>query len=306
MATSAAMRTTRLVPEKQKASPGYFAESFARFRRDRVSMAALFCFVLICVISFSAPWITGNILHTSPTKQDLLRDNEPPSLEHLGGTDGFGRDALARVLYAGQVSLGIGFTVAAIQLTIGIILGLMAGYYHGWVDDLINAVILTRLGIPTLYLLILLSVTFRGFVGTPLGLSIIFAILGWTGVARQVRGLVLSVRQRDFVDAAKVIGANDRRIMFRHILPNVMYIVLIIAGFDIVGAMLGEAGLSYLGLGIQPPTASWGNMLSGSLENFQNAPHLVFLPGFFIMVTVLSIFVATDGLRDALDPRLKE
>ena len=305
MATSAAIRPLTLVREKPLSSPGYYAESFARFRRDRVSMLALCGFVLICVISLSAPLITQNILHTDPTKQDLLHDNEPPSALHWGGTDTFGRDALARVLYAGQVSLGIGFAVAGIQLTIGVILGLIAGYYHGRVDDLINAVILTRLGIPTLYLLILLSVTFRGFVGTPVGLSIIFGILGWTGVARQIRGLVLSVKQRDYVDAAKVVGANDKRIMFRHILPNVMYIILVIAGFDIVGAMLGEAGLSYLGLGIQPPTASWGNMLSGSLENFQNAPHLVFLPGFFIMITVLCIFVATDGLRDALDPQLK-
>ncbi len=306
MATSPAIRNAPLVPAIRKASRGYYAESFARFRRDRISMLTFLCFILICAISFSAPWTTENFLHTNPNRQNLLRDNEPPSLEHWGGTDGFGRDALARVLYAGQVSLSIGFAVTSIQLTIGIILGLMAGYYHGWVDDLINAVILTRLGIPTLYLLILLSVTFRGFVGTPVGLSIIFGILGWTGVARQIRGLVLSVRQRDYVDAAKVVGADDRRIMFRHILPNVMYIVLVIAGFDIVGAMLGEAGLSYLGLGIQPPTASWGNMLAGSLDNFQNAPHLVFLPGFFIMITVLCIFVTSDGLRDALDPRLKE
>ncbi|MBI1801281.1 MAG: ABC transporter permease [Chloroflexi bacterium] len=137
-------------------------------------------------------------------------------------------------------------------------------------------------------------------------MALVFGLLNWTGVTRQVRGLVLSVKQRDFIDAARVIGVNDRRIMFQHILPNVMYIILIIAGFDIIGAMLGEAGLSFLGLGIQAPTASWGNMLSGSLENFQNAPWLVFLPGLFITVTVLCIFLVTDGLRDALDPRLKD
>ncbi len=290
----------------RKISEGFYRESFKRFRRDRVSMIASIIFLFICLLSISAPLFTEFVLRTSPNKQDLLRDYEPPSPQHWGGTDGLGRDALARVIHAGQVSLGIGFAVAGLQLTIGVILGLIAGFYHGHVDDAINAIILTRGGIPTLYFLILLSVTFRGFVGTPWGLAIIFGLLGWTGVTRQVRGLVLSVKQRDFVDAARVTGARDARIMFRHILPNVMYIILIIAGFDIIGAMLGEAGLSYLGLGIQAPTASWGNMLSGSLDDFQKAPWLVFLPGIFISITVLCIFLITDGLRDAFDPRLKE
>ncbi|MBI3536938.1 MAG: ABC transporter permease [Chloroflexi bacterium] len=306
MASTTVAQSNPIAPPTLKASPGYFTESYLRFRRDRISMLALAMFIVICILSITAPLISEFVLHTNPTKQDLLLGKAPPSAVHWGGTDDFGRDALSRVLFAGQVSLAIGFAVAGLQMLIGVPTGLIAGFYHGKIDDVVNAIILTRLGIPTFYLLILLSATFRGFVGTPWGLSIIFGILGWTGVARQVRGLVLSVKQRDFVDAAKVVGARDRRIMFRHLLPNIMYIILIIAGFDIVGAMLGEAGLSFLGLGIQPPTASWGNMLAGSLENFQDAPWLVFLPGLFITITVLCIFVATDGLRDALDPRLKE
>jgi peptide/nickel transport system permease protein len=297
---------TRRRFDPQKASPGYFAESFSRFRRDRVSMTASFVFLCICLLSYGAPLIAEHVLHTSPTKQNLLRNYEAPSVEHLGGTDEYGRDALTRALFAGQVSLSIAFTVTLIQLTIGIPLGLIAGFYHGYVDDIINAIIRILHGIPNFFLLVLLSVTFRSFVGTPWGLAIIFGVLGWTDETRAVRGLVLSTRQRDYVDAARVIGVSDWRIMFRHILPNVMYIVLIISGFDIIGAMLGEAALSYLGLGVQPPTASWGNMLNGSLENFQNAPWLVFLPGFFITVTVLCVFLITDGLRDALDPRLKD
>lgn len=269
-------------------------------------MTALIVFILICLLSFSAPLIAQYVLHTDPNKIDLVHTYEPPSPAHWGGTDDYGRDALTRVLFAGQVSLFIGFTVTIIQLVIGIPLGLIAGYYHGYADDVINAIIQLRNAIPTFFFLVLLSVTFRSFVGTPWGLAIVFGLLDWTGETRAVRGLVLSVKQRDYIDAARVIGARDRRIMFRHLLPNVMYIVLIIAGFDIIGAMLGEAGLSFLGLGIQAPTASWGNMLNGSLENFENAPWLVFLPGFFITITVLCIFLITDGLRDAFDPRLKE
>ncbi len=304
--TTAAINSIRRAPEAQRTSPGFFTAAFLRFRRDTVSMAALFVFAFICLLSISAPFISENILHTTPNAQNLLRDNEPPSAQHWAGSDDLGRDTMTRVLYAGQVSLGIGFAVAALQLLIGVPLGLIAGFYHGRVDDLINAVILTRAGIPTLYFLILLSAMFRGVVGTPWGLAIVLGLLGWTGVTRQVRGLVLSVKQRDFVEAARVIGVNDRRIMFRHILPNVTYIILIVAGFDIIGAMLGEAGLSFLGLGIQAPTASWGNMLNGSLDKFQSAPWLVFVPGLFISITILCIFLVTDGLRDALDPRLKD
>lgn len=298
-------RTATPAPSSRKFTGGSFAESFQRFRSDLVSMIALIVFLVICLLSISAPLIAEQLLHTDPNRQDLQHDYEPPTIQHWGGTDGLGRDVLTRLLYAGQVSLGIGFAVAGIELSIGILLGLLAGFYHGKVDDIINAVILTRSGIPTLYLLILLSVTYRGAVGTPWGLAIVFGLLGWTGITRQVRGVVLSLKQREFIDAARVIGARDAHIMFRHILPNVMYVVLIIAGFDIVGAMLGEAGLSYLGLGIQAPTASWGNMLGGSLDDFQRAPWLVFLPGLFISVTVLCIFLIVDGLRDAFDPQLK-
>ncbi|MCL4487117.1 MAG: ABC transporter permease [Chloroflexi bacterium] len=292
----AGLRSTKLT-----SSP--YAESLQRFRRDPVSMTALSVFLAICLLSIGAPVIARQILHTDPNRQDLLQDYEPPSGQHWGGTDGLGRDVLTRLLYAGQVSLGIGFAVAGIELSIGILLGLLAGFYHGKADDIVNALILTRDGIPTLYFLILLSVTYRDSVGTPWGIAIVFGLLGWTGVTRQVRGLVLSLKRREYIDAARVVGVRDSRIMFRHILPNVMYVVLIVAGFDIVGAMLGEAGLSYLGLGIHAPTASWGNMLSGSLGDFQRAPWLVLLPGLFISVTVLCIFLIVDGLRDAFDPQ---
>lgn len=285
-------------------SRGYWETSVLRFRRDPTSMAALFGFIIIVLLSYGSPWIADNILHTSPTKQNILNNLAPPFTPgNILGTDELGRDVLTRVLFAGQVSLGIGFTVAFVSISIGVILGLVASYYGGWVDDLINVILQIVRGIPTLYLLITLSVIFRP---SPLGLAFIFGILGWTGICRQVRGVVFSVKQRDYVDAARVLGVPVQRILFRHILPNVSSIILVIAAFDIGGAIIGESGLSFLGLGVQPPTASWGNMLSGALDNITRSPWLIIAPGFFIFITVLCVFLLADGLRDAMDPRLKD
>jgi peptide/nickel transport system permease protein len=267
-------------------------------------MIALAGFALIVLISYGAPWIAANILHTSPTDQDILNNLEPMFTPgHLLGTDELGRDVLTRALYAGQVSLGIGFVVAFVSLSLGVALGLIAGFYGRWIDDSINAGIQIIRGIPTLFLLITLSVMFRP---DPLELALFFGILGWTENARLVRGQVFSVRQRDYVEAARVLGVQDWRILARHILPNVSSIVLVVAGFEVAGAIIGESGLSFLGLGVQPPTASWGNMLSGALDNITRAPWLVVAPGLFIFSTVLCIFLVADGLRDAMDPRLQE
>ncbi len=267
-------------------------------------MAALFGFIVIVIISYGSPWIAADILHSSPTDQNILNSLTPwLTPGHLLGTDELGRDVLTRVLYAGQISLGFGFAVAFFSLFIGITMGLIAGYYGGWVDDAINALLQMIRGIPTLYLLVALSVVFQP---GPLTLALLFGVLGWTGTCRQVRGLVFSVKQRDYVDAARALGVPVPRILVRHILPNVSSIVLVIAGFDVGGAIIGESGLSFLGLGIQPPTASWGNMLSGALDNITRAPWLIVAPGLFITVTVLCIFLLADGLRDAMDPRLME
>ncbi len=267
-------------------------------------MVALAGFMVIFVLSYGAPLIARTILHTDPTSQDILNSLTPWfSPGHLLGTDELGRDVLTRTLYAGQVSLGIGFIVAFVSLFLGVTLGLIAGFYGGWIDDGINALLQIIRGIPTLFLLITLSVLFRP---DPVTLALFFGILGWTENCRLVRGMVFSVRQRDYVDAARVLGVPDRRILVRHILPNVSSIVLVVAGFEVAGAIIGESGLSFLGLGVQPPTASWGNMLSGALDNITRAPWLVIAPGLFIFFTVLCIFLFADGLRDALDPRLEE
>ncbi len=302
--TSLAASPSKQLDVQPQVSRGYLASSLLRFRRDPISMAALAGFIIIVAISYGAPWIAAGILHTSPTNQDILNSLEPLFTPgHLLGTDELGRDVLTRALYAGQVSLGIGFTVAFVSLFLGVALGLIAGFYGGWVDDAINALLQIIRGVPTLFLLITLSIIFRP---DPLELAIFFGLLGWTGNCRLVRGMVFSVKQRDYVEAARVLGVPDRRILTRHILPNVSSIVLVVAGFEVAGAIIGESGLSFLGLGVQPPTASWGNMLSGALGNTTRAPWLVLAPGVFIFVTVLCIFLFADGLRDAMDPRLME
>jgi peptide/nickel transport system permease protein len=189
-----------------------------------------------------------------------------------------------------------------VSLLVGVPLGLIAGFYGGAIDDAINAVIQVLQNIPTLFLLILLSVTFRPDATL---LAVLIGAIGWMGTARLVRGQTLSVSRRDYVDAARVLGASDTRILFLHILPNLVSVVSVIAGFEIATGILVESGLSYLGLGVQAPTASWGNMLQNSLDYVTRAPWLVAAPGIMIFLTVLSIFLLADGLRDAFDPRMK-
>lgn len=284
------------------AAHGYLWGTWLRLRRDRVTLAAIGGLLLITAVTVAAPFITGQILRVDPYRQDLFNQYAPPSAQHLLGTDDLGRDVLARLLHAGQVSLTIGFAIACVSLLIGVPIGIASGYFGGWFDDLSNAVIQTLMNIPDLFLLILISVTLRP---DPLTLALIIGALGWMGTARQVRALALSLREREYIVAARVMGASDARIILRHIFPNLFSIVTVVAGFSMAGGILAESGLSYLGLGVRPPTASWGNMLINSLENVTRAPWLVAGPGLMIFLTVLCIFLIADGLRDALDPRLR-
>ncbi len=224
---------------------------------------------------------------------------------HWLGTDQAGRDVLTRAIYGGRISLRIGAYVAFVSITLGVFMGLLSGYYAATiVDDGINAVIQTLGSIPLLFFLIILLGTFPQL-RTPEGLSITLGLFGWMGVSRLIRGQVFSLRERDFILASRAIGSSIWRIMFRHMFPNVASIIIVVAVFDIAGAIIAEAGLSYLGVGIGPPLPSWGNMMQGSLGNFTDAPWLVITPGFFIFLTTLSIYLIGDGLRDALDPWIK-
>ncbi len=282
------------------ASLSYWQRAYRHVRRDRVTLFACALLLLITLLSLAAPMF-GHLLNKDPATQDLLSRLEKPTHAHWLGTDELGRDILIRLLYAGRISLLIGVLAMLTSLVIGVSLGVLGGFFRRWVDDAINGIIQTTINIPLLFLLILLSVIFSPGV---VGLALILGRFSWQGTARQVRAIVLSVSQRDYIDAARVLGSSNGRLMFRHIFPNVISTVLVVAGFDIAGAILAESGLSALGFGVQPPTASWGNMLSKSFQYALKAPWLVVSPGVMIFLTVLSVFLIADGLRDALDPRI--
>ena len=291
----------------QRPARSFLSSSLRRFAADRLSMAALALFLVIVVITVTAPLIATYLLGTTPdallrTPQGRIATLQPPGSGYPLGTDELGRDNLTRLIYAGQVSLTVAFLVAIISLAIGAPLGLIAGYYGGRIDDLVNALVQLVINIPSLFILIILSVMFTPSV---LALAAFFGLVYWPATTRQVRGLVLSLRNRDYVDAARVLGASDARILARHVLPNVISIVTVVAGFDVASAILGESALSFLGFGVPIPLSSWGNMLSGSQDVFRSAPWLVYPPGLMILLTVLCVFLIADGLRDAFDPRLR-
>lgn len=294
------MSITSSTGSSTASSLSYRQRALRHLRQDRITMFAIVLLLVIMLLSFGAPLI-GQVLNLDPEYQELLGRLQGPSSDHWLGTDDVGRDVLIRILYAGRVSLLIGVLAASTAFVIGVTLGLLAGFYGRWVDDAINALIQTTINIPLLFLLILLSVIFAPSVA---GLAFILGLLSWQGNARQIRAAVYSVRQRDYVDAARVLGSSNQRLMMRHIFPNVTSIVLVVTGFDVAGAILAESGLSALGLGVQPPTASWGNMLAKSFQYATSAPWLVVSPGVMIFLTVLSIFLIADGVRDALDPRI--
>ena len=288
-------------------SLGFTARAWRTLRRDRVSMAAAAGLLLIITVTLLGPLISSFVLHTTPetimrTPDGRIAVLQPPGPDYPLGTDDLGRDALTRLLYAGQVSLTIGFLVAAISIGAGTPIGLIAGYYGGWVDDVVNAVVQFVFNIPGLFVLILLATLLRPNV---IMLSLIFGFFFWPGTARQVRGVALSVRQLDYVTAARALGASNPRVILRHVMPNVANVVMVTAGLDVAAAILGESALSFLGFGVQVPLASWGNMLSGAQQLFRRAPWLVYPPGLMIFLTVLCVVLLADGLRDAFDPRLQ-
>ncbi len=278
--------------------------ALVRLWNDRLSMLAIGIIVLLTVASITAPLITG-ALGVDPNTTDASKSKYLPlfSEGHVLGTDNLGRDHLARLLYAGQVSLFIGFMSAFLALVIGVTLGIITGYYGGIIDDLINWIITTLNAIPGLVLLIVISAVFRPDANS---LILVIVFLTWTVTTRLVRGETLAIRSREFIVGAKAIGASDLRIMQVHILPNVFSLTIVTLARNIGIVMLIEAALSFLGLGVQPPTATWGNMLSKSREFIGKAPHLMILPGLLITIVVLCLYIIGDGLRDAFDPTAQE
>jgi peptide/nickel transport system permease protein len=256
------------------------------------------------LLALFAPIITNNIMQIDPNytnpAQNLLPIGTPG---HLLGTDDLGRDQLARLLHAGRVSLGIGFFGAVFTLLIGTTLGVMTGYYGGIIDDIMSWIITTLDSIPSLFLLVIIS-----SVLTPSAESLILVVtlIGWTGTTRLMRGQTFKLRHLDYITSAKAMGASPWRIMFVHIVPNLFSVTAISLAGGIGGLILAESALSFLGLGVQPPTATWGNMLTKAQTFYVRGPHLVLMPGLLIFVTVLCLYIIGDGLRDAFDPRTND
>lgn len=278
-----------------------------RLRRDKLTLVAIFILAVFAILSFTAP-ITTEWLQVSYTRTDASQTFLPVGAEgHLLGTDDLGRDHLARLLYAGQVSLSVGVFAALLSMTIGVTLGIVTGYFGGFVDDIVNWVIATLTSIPSLFLLLIVSAVLLNSSTSPtLTLVVVLGLLGWTSTTRLVRGETLSLREREYIISARAIGASSPRIMFVHILPNLFSIIVVTVAIDIGSLILVEAALSFLGLGIKPPTPSWGNMLTNARTFFDRGPHLVIFPGLLIFLSVLCLYVIGDGLRDAFDPTAKD
>jgi peptide/nickel transport system permease protein len=284
--------------EEHRVSPSLLQLAMGRLWRDRLSMIAIGILLTLAVLSYGAPIFT-QLLGVNPNAIAAPSFLPPGSPGYILGTDDLGRDHLSRLLYAGQVSLAIGFLAAILSLIIGVSLGLITGYFGGIVDDIIIWIITTINSIPFFFIILIIAAILSPGAET---LILVLGLLGWTGTTRLVRGETISLREREFVVSARAIGATRIRIMFAHVLPNLISIILINLAIDIGVIILVEASLSFLGVGVKPPTPTWGNMLTNAQTFFSRGPHLVFWPGFLIFLTVLCLYVLGDGLRDAFDP----
>lgn len=280
-----------------------WAEAWRRLRRDKLAMIGLALIGLLLLVALFAPLFAPY----NPDEQfkdglTALGQPLPPSGKFLLGTDSLGRDVLSRLIFGSRISLQVGVLAVGLATLIGTVLGILAGYWGGWVDNAIMRLTDITMSFPDL-LLIMAIVAIYG----P-SLWIIFiaiGLVGWTGTARIVRSQVLTVREMEFIEAARAVGARNRYIMARHVLPNVVAPIIVVATMGIAGAIMTEAALSFLGLGVKTPVASWGSMINMGYAYFREVPSLPLIPGVAIALTVFAFNVFGDGLRDALDPRLK-
>ncbi len=299
MATITADATLSSTLARRK-SEGPWQMAFHRFLRHRAGVTATIILLFIVGVVIFGPVIF--ITEDDAFRPIVTQINKPPSVEHWFGTDEVGRDIFARIIYGGRVSLLVGLLAMLVAITAGTFLGSLAGYFGGTVDGVIMRMTDVMLSIPGIFLIIALSV----FLG-PSMQTIILSIgfLNWMSVARIVRALFLSLKEQDFVMAIRCLGARDSRIMWRHILPNAMAPVMVAATLTVGSAILTETAVSYLGLGIQPPTPSWGNMLKNAQDLIWSAPWVAIFPGMMIFITTLCINFMGDAFRDALDPHMQ-
>ncbi len=300
-----------LADENEIPSRSLWQMALHRFIRHR--MALIGFFILIGILLYVT---VGSLIFTEAyaNYNDTSLRLNPPSAEHPFGTDTVGRDILARTVYGGQISLIIGVLAVTVAVTLGTAIGALAGYYGGLVDSFLMRLTEAMLSIPSLLLLLVMAKFFSGkipdidllgrtFSGSVIVIILIIGLTSWTYLARIVRSTFLSIREQEFILAARALGIPDRRIIMAHILPNAIAPIIVAATLGVASAILSEAYISFLGMGVKPPTATWGSMLDGAYQYLEEAPWLWFYPGLLIILTVMSINFVGDGLRDALDPR---
>lgn len=290
----------RLPNTEMLKSRSLWQDGLRHLLRDRLTMGSLIILLLLTILCVGGPPVVENVLKLDVTRTNSTNRFLPPGSDgHILGTDFLGRDQLIRLLYGGRVSLAIAYSASVMIVVIGVVLGLLSGYYGGRIDDFITWMINTLSAIPPLFILLIVAAIWQP---SAEALIIILALTGWVGTTRLVRAEVLSLKERDFVLAARALGARDFRLLFFHILPNFLSIVIVTGSIIAGNLILVESGLSFLGVGVQPPIPSWGNMLTDSRSYFVTGVHLVVSPGILIMVTVMCFYLVGDGLRDALDP----
>ena len=270
-----------------------------RVKQQPLAALGLALIALFLLCSIFAPWLAPR----DPAAIDLSRRLLAPSTAHWFGTDELGRDILSRTIYGARISLVVAVSVVGLSLALGLVAGCLAGFYGGWIDTVLNIYVTNAfLALPG----ILLAIAFVAFLGPGLGnLILALAISGWVGYARLVRAQVMAVKEREFVEAARALGATDLRVIVRHILPNILQPLIVQAAVGMAAAVLAEATLSFLGLGVPAPAASWGSMLNDGRSHLFDSPHLVFFPAVAVMLCVLAFNFLGDALRDYLDPRAR-
>ncbi|AYB38064.1 oligopeptide ABC transporter permease [Brevibacillus laterosporus] len=285
-----------------------WGQSFKKLQKNKIAIIGLCFLVIIFLFCFLGPLLSPYTLG----KINAALINKPPSMSHWLGTDALGRDILTRLMQAGRISLTVGLASMVLSVFLGTFLGVLAGYFRGWIDIIIMRVSDILMTIPELPMLFILAAVlsewkvpsnYRLYI-----VMIMLSIVGWAGLARLVRSQILSLREQEYIQAAKVLGLRNSRILFRHLLPNIFPLLIVVATLRVGGAILSESTLSYFGLGVVPPTATWGNMIdsANTLIDFQKRPWLWIPPGLAIFVTVISINLLGDGLRDSLDPKMKK
>lgn len=278
---------------------GIKARTTKRFFRNRIAVIAMFILVCLYLMAIFAPLIAPY----DPLETNYTDRFEPPSSEYIMGTDFVGRDIFSRVVHGARISLSIGLVSAAISYIVGVPLGLISGYYGGWPDEIIQRMTEFFQSIPTFFLMLAMVAVWGGYVERLWLIVIITGVMGWTGPCRMLRGQVLQVKENEYIESAKAIGCSARRIMFHHILPNSIFVTIVQVTLRSASALLMASGLSFLGLGIQPPSPEWGAILNQGRGHIIDAWWIMLFPGLFIFITVLCFNFLGDGLRDAIDPR---